>query len=140
MEKLEFQGLDMTLWDIGGQHSIRSLWKHYYKKCQAVVFVVDAADRDRLLNKCDADGDSVSFWMSQVSKAPQLQNAVILVLANKQDQKNALSTNEVIDALDLCTTLRGKQWHVQPTVALHNEGVDEAFYWLNKTLQSKINA
>ena len=38
----------MTIWDVGGQTRIRALWRYYYSNCEAVIFVVDSDDRDRI--------------------------------------------------------------------------------------------
>lgn len=40
----------MVVWDVGGQDKIRSLWAHYYQNTNALIFVVDANDRDRISN------------------------------------------------------------------------------------------
>jgi small GTP-binding protein len=34
VETLEFRNVKITLWDVGGQHKLRPLWKHYYLNTQ----------------------------------------------------------------------------------------------------------
>ncbi|KAI4153768.1 MAG: hypothetical protein L6R39_001505 [Caloplaca ligustica] len=34
----------LKIWDIGGQLSLRNLWKSYYASAHAVIFVVDSTD------------------------------------------------------------------------------------------------
>ncbi|KAM0799585.1 P-loop containing nucleoside triphosphate hydrolase protein [Usnea florida] len=36
--------LYLKIWDVGGQHALRSLWTNYYPVCHAIVFVVDGCD------------------------------------------------------------------------------------------------
>jgi ADP-ribosylation factor-like protein 5B len=36
------------MWDLGGQESLRRSWSSYYMSTDAVMLVVDAADRDRV--------------------------------------------------------------------------------------------
>ncbi|KAK6053975.1 hypothetical protein COOONC_08522 [Cooperia oncophora] len=36
------------LWDIGGQPRFRSMWERYCRGVNAIVFMVDAADEDKL--------------------------------------------------------------------------------------------
>jgi len=48
VESIKYQKSDFTIWDVGGQDKIRPLWRHYYQNTQAVIFVVDAADPERL--------------------------------------------------------------------------------------------
>lgn len=37
----------MTFWDVGGQAT--KLWKHYFDHIEAVVFVIDSTDEEKLL-------------------------------------------------------------------------------------------
>ena len=48
VEEVTFKNIHFTIWDIGGQTSIRLLWKYYYPNTDAIVFVVDTADTNRL--------------------------------------------------------------------------------------------
>jgi GTPase SAR1 family protein len=36
------------VWDLGGQTSIRPYWRCYYPNTDAIIFVVDSCDVDRL--------------------------------------------------------------------------------------------
>ena len=38
----------LQFWDLGGQRGIRNIWHRYYEDCHAVVYVIDAEDRERL--------------------------------------------------------------------------------------------
>jgi len=38
----------LQFWDLGGQRGIRNIWPKYYDDCHAVVYVIDADDRERL--------------------------------------------------------------------------------------------
>merc|ERR1712124_160271 len=48
VETVEYRNINFTVWDVGGQDKIRPLWRHYYQNTQAVIFVVDSSDRERL--------------------------------------------------------------------------------------------
>lgn len=48
METVEYKNLRMTIWDVGGQTRIRTLWRYYYSNSEAVIFVVDSSDRERI--------------------------------------------------------------------------------------------
>jgi small GTP-binding protein len=48
VETVEFQKVKFTVWDVGGQDKIRQLWKHYFQNTQALIFVVDSSDKDRV--------------------------------------------------------------------------------------------
>ncbi|KAK6035621.1 ADP-ribosylation factor family protein, partial [Cooperia oncophora] len=40
------------VWDLGGQTSIRPYWRCYYANTDAIIYVVDSADRDRDIPNC----------------------------------------------------------------------------------------
>jgi GTPase SAR1 family protein len=48
VEKVQWKNTMFTVWDVGGQERLRPLWKHYYKSTDALIFVVDSADRQRI--------------------------------------------------------------------------------------------
>ncbi len=48
VETLQVKGIDFTIWDVGGCDKIRPLWRHYFQNTQAIIFVVDSNDTDRL--------------------------------------------------------------------------------------------
>lgn len=36
--------MNLKIWDVGGQISMRGLWQSYYSSCHAIIFVVDSTD------------------------------------------------------------------------------------------------
>jgi ADP-ribosylation factor-like protein 1 len=58
-----------------------------------------------------------------------LRDAILLVFANKQDQKGALNAQQISDALGL-PEVRNRQWSIQETSALQGKGLFEGFDWL----------
>ena len=70
------------LYDLGGGKSIRRIWKSFFGRAHACIFMVDAADNVRFAQaKTElhaAIGDSL------------LQDKPLLILLNKQDQPNAM--------------------------------------------------
>ena len=44
----EALGSPLLCWDVGGAAGLRSIWSKYYGECHGLVFVVDAADAERL--------------------------------------------------------------------------------------------
>lgn len=48
----------LNFWDIGGQKSIRPFWRNYYEETDAIVWVIDSADSDRL-GACKEELESV---------------------------------------------------------------------------------
>lgn len=48
METLQYKNIKFQVWDLGGQTSIRPYWRCYYPNTDAIIYVVDSADTDRL--------------------------------------------------------------------------------------------
>lgn len=48
VETINVAGANLTMWDVGGCDKIRPLWRHYYQNTQALIFILDVSDRDRL--------------------------------------------------------------------------------------------
>ena len=47
-ETFEYKNLKFLLWDVGGQTSLRASWAQYVTSTDALIFVVDSNDRDRV--------------------------------------------------------------------------------------------
>ena len=39
------EGFKLNVWDIGGQKTIRPYWRNYFDSTDALVYVIDSADR-----------------------------------------------------------------------------------------------
>ncbi|KAJ3555642.1 hypothetical protein NM688_g2463 [Phlebia brevispora] len=87
MGKIAFSSTILKFWDLGGQRGIRSIWHRYYDDCHAVVYVIDAQDRERL-----SEGWEV---FDSVLSAPQILGVPLLLLANKQDTPDSLSVEDI---------------------------------------------
>ena len=48
VETVTYGNLTFQVWDLGGQSSIRPYWRCYYQNTQAIIYVVDSTDKDRL--------------------------------------------------------------------------------------------
>lgn len=62
---------------MGGQDKIRPLWRHYYTGSQALIFVVDSQDRDRI--------DEARHELQRIVSDREMKDCLLLVFANKQD-------------------------------------------------------
>ena len=72
------------MWDVGGQKILRNLWRHYYNGTNAVIFVVDSSDLERIDHEAKEE-------LNHLMNADELQDAVYLIYANKQDMAGALT-------------------------------------------------
>ena len=128
LETLEYKGLKMTMWDIGGQDKIRDLWKHYYEGSDAIIYVVDSNDRERI--------DKNTETLQNILLAPELQDACLLVYANKQDISGAMTPTEIMEKMEL-DKIKGRGWMVQGASATRGDGLTEGLDWIANHLLKK---
>eukprot|EP01026_Neomeris_dumetosa_P016404 TRINITY_DN1622_c0_g2_i1.p2 TRINITY_DN1622_c0_g2~~TRINITY_DN1622_c0_g2_i1.p2 ORF type:complete len:192 (-),score=19.32 TRINITY_DN1622_c0_g2_i1:252-827(-) len=126
VEKVQYKNVVFTVWDVGGQEKLRPLWRHYFNNTDALIFVVDSFDRERI--------QRATQEFKSIIDDPLMRNSAILVFANKQDMKGALTTAEICEALGL-PELRGRKWHVQGSIATRGEGLYEGLDWLSNVLK-----
>lgn len=75
--------------------------------------VIDSTDRNRL-PLCRNE-------LHKMMSHEQLKSAALLVFANKQDLKEALSAEEISECLGL-SDLKNHSWHIQECCALTGKG------------------
>lgn len=128
VEKVQYKNISFTVWDVGGQDKIRPLWKFYFHDTEALIFVVDTNDRDRI-------GEAKDELMAILSNK-ELRNAVLLILANKQDLPNVMDIAEITEKLALPSlSHRNRNWHIEATCAISGDGLYEGLDWLSSQLK-----
>jgi len=127
VEQVTYKNLKFQVWDLGGQTSIRPYWRCYYSNTDAIIYVVDSSDKDRI-------GISKQELVSMLEEE-ELKKAILVVLANKQDLDTAMSVAEVHAALGL-DALKSRTFQIFKTSAVKGDGLDEAMDWLSNTLQA----
>ncbi len=105
--------IKFQVWDLGGQSSIRPYWRCYYPNTDAIIFVVDSTDTERL--------EIAKAELFAMLEEEDLKDAILLIMANKQDAKGALSSKELSEAMGLAQ-IRNRQWSIQETSATQGKG------------------
>ncbi|VDM60164.1 unnamed protein product [Angiostrongylus costaricensis] len=128
LETVEYRNVSFTVWDVGGQQRIRALWKYYFRDTDAIIFVVDSADRERI--------EEARQELHSLIDDPELRDKLLLVFANKQDMPNAMDATEVSKSLHI-RNIRDREWYVQQSNAISGEGLIEGLEWLHSQLVKK---
>ena len=126
-ETVEFGRFKLSMWDIGGQEKIRALWRHYFNNCDALIYVVDSADVERM--------ELAAEELRDVLKAPELEDSVVLIMANKQDLPGALTTEQVAQKMGV-NQMRKRQWHIQGCCASNGQGLYEGLANMTKMIKN----
>ncbi|XP_029118597.1 ADP-ribosylation factor 1 isoform X1 [Elaeis guineensis] len=151
VETVQYNNIKLQVWDLGGQTSIRPYWRCYFPNTQAIIYVVDSSDTDRLVTAKDE--------FHAILEEEELKGAVVLVYANKQehdetawmphflskhetlvgmtvkDLPGALDDAAITEALEL-HKIKNRQWSIFKTSAIKGEGLFEGLDWLSNTLKS----
>lgn len=95
-EELQMGRVLFRTFDLGGHKEARVLWKDYYQSVDAVVFLIDSADKERFEeSKKELDSLLVDKDMTTVP---------ILCLGNKVDKQGAVSEWDLRNAFGLIET------------------------------------
>ena len=93
MRKVTKGNVSIKLWDVGGQPRFRSMWERYCRHVQAIVYVVDAADHERI--------DESAKLLHELVQRPTLHSVPLLVLGNKNDISHALQSEDLKSRMKL---------------------------------------
>jgi ADP-ribosylation factor protein 1 len=131
VETVEYQNLTFTLLTVGTSERLRPLLRMYYQDAQALIFVVDASDWERL--------ETAREELHTLLNDEELKVRLVMVLANKQDWEMGMTVGEVGERLAL-HSIRGRNWHIQGTCGITGEGLFEGLEWISNALSRKFQA
>ena len=127
VESIEFKGITLTIWELGGKPPMRKFWDQRYDNIDAIIFVIDSVDNERL--------EEAKEEMWSLLREKKLVKCHLLIYANKQDLPGALSEEEMISELGI-DKIKGRKWRVQPAIATHGNGLIEGLDWLTTQLRA----
>ncbi|KAL8747238.1 MAG: hypothetical protein Q9190_000857 [Brigantiaea leucoxantha] len=160
---IELSDMYLKIWDVGGQLSLRNLWRSYYGSAHAIVFVVDStdlgdgewedlgaakADMDEELDEEEEENTSTHLGrleecrlvLESVISSSETSGIPVLILANKQDREDCVETVRIKEGL-VRKVFEGEKGgavrdsRVLPVSALRGDGVMEAVEWLRSRVK-----
>lgn len=117
----------LTVWDVGGQKSMRPNWRHYLEDCSALVFVVDSSDRARI--------DEARKALKKILADENMKEVPLMVLANKKELPNSMTIREVSTLLAL-PSYNDRDWEIQACSARQGLGLMQAFTSVAKLVKN----
>eukprot|EP01001_Neometanema_parovale_P010458 NODE_6692_length_825_cov_53.576923_g6456_i0.p1 GENE.NODE_6692_length_825_cov_53.576923_g6456_i0~~NODE_6692_length_825_cov_53.576923_g6456_i0.p1 ORF type:complete len:239 (+),score=46.27 NODE_6692_length_825_cov_53.576923_g6456_i0:58-717(+) len=106
-EEVKLHNIDLCVYDFGGHIQARFRSQEYLQleslatAASAVIFVVDASDRDRF--------PEVQAELEKILSHDELANVPVLILGNKVDRPDAVSEEDLSEALGLSSLTTGKE-------------------------------
>jgi ADP-ribosylation factor-like protein 13B len=128
-QSMLFANYACTIYDVGGSRGGRMLWPSYLDEVHAVVFVVDAADLNRL--------QEVKEVLHSSLRHEKVVGKPVLILCNKQDLPGTLSAAELSERLEL-HTLTTSPYQIHPCIARRADDlrIFKGFKWLGASVAS----
>ena len=123
VETVKHKNVSFAVWDCGGQERIRPLWRHYFTVTNALIYVVDSLDVDRL--------EESKQELFRIVTDKELTNCLLVVLANKQDVDGAVKPKDLIERFQLNKLTGEHTWSVIPTIAIDGTGLVETLNWIS---------
>eukprot|EP00796_Vickermania_ingenoplastis_P011245 gene11245-7813_t len=127
LETVQYKNVSFEVWDLGGQTGIRPYWRCYYSDTDAIIYVVDSADKDRM-------GVAKQELFALLDE-DELKRSFLLVFANKQDLDTAASEAEVASNLGVAS-ITNRTWKITKSSAKTGEGLAEGMDWLVDQLRN----
>ena len=92
-EELVMGNIRFRTFDLGGHEIARRIWRDYLGQVDAIIFMVDAADRERF--------SLAMRELNELLESEELQNTPFVIFGNKIDIPDAASEAELRAALGL---------------------------------------
>ncbi len=143
IETVTYKNISFAVWDSGEWECCarRPLWTQCYQKVNAVIWVIDSNDRERL---CDEDNGDNQYQMNVAQEVlhrkladDELKDAVLLIFANKQDLPNVMDIHEILKRLKIDQIKHN--WLIHVSCGMTGDGLYEGLDWLSNTLNKKLN-
>lgn len=128
MRKITKGNVTIKLWDIGGQPRFRSMWERYCRGVSAIVYMVDAADQEKI--------EASKNELHNLLDKPQLQGIPVLVLGNKRDLAGALDEKELIEKMNL-SAIQDREICCYSISCKEKDNIDITLQWLIQHSKSR---
>ncbi|MFW9927981.1 MAG: ADP-ribosylation factor family protein [Candidatus Thorarchaeota archaeon] len=139
VETINKDGLNLNILDLGGQDTFRlALWPKFLEiGADAIFFVVDSTDKDRLVYN--------EVELAKLFDYAKSRFVPIVILANKQDLSGAVSPGEVALQMNLLdytlssSNNKPRSLQIFPTSMKTGEGVEQVIEYLKSIYNKKNN-
>ncbi|ODV90606.1 hypothetical protein CANCADRAFT_26286 [Tortispora caseinolytica NRRL Y-17796] len=138
IKHLHHAGLNLNVWDIGGQRSLRPFWRNYFEKSECLIWVVDMQMPERFKECYTA--------LIDVLQEDRLLGSILLILLNKVDtvpeerRQQLIKQAESLFSPQNIQALAVSDYMILPVSACTGENLDTALDWLTQTVKQRLFA
>ena len=134
-EELVMGSIRFRTFDLGGHEIARKIWRDYLGQVDAIIFMVDSADRERF--------NLSRHELHELLESEELQTTPFLILGNKIDIDEAASEDELRNELGLDTYVINSTGKPEPGVrpvglfmcsVAKRSGYADGFKWVSQYL------
>ncbi|TVY26318.1 ADP-ribosylation factor-like protein [Lachnellula hyalina] len=129
IKTIDYEGYKLNIWDVGGQKTLRSYWRNYFEKTDALIWVVDATDRLRI-EDCKEE-------LHGLLQEERLSGASLLVFANKTDVNGCMDEAEIQEGLRL-NDIKTHKWHIIRCSAITGANLQEGLAWVVQDAKARL--
>ncbi|QSZ34882.1 hypothetical protein DSL72_007743 [Monilinia vaccinii-corymbosi] len=147
IKTIEHDGYKLNIWDVGGQKTLRSYWRNYFEKTDALIWVVDATDRLRI-EDCKEE-------LHALLQEERLSGASLLVFANKTDVNGCMEETDIQAVSEACPkktknagvawcemleldAIRTHKWHIINCSAITGKNLKEGLAWVVEDSKERL--
>ena len=115
-------------WDLGCWASrVKELYEYYYPNTDGIIFIIDSHDKERF--------DDAIEYFQEILEADELKNCPILIMANKQDMNETLSSDEISMVLRN-KKYKDRKWSIIKTSGISGQGLEEDMQWMASSIRA----
>ena len=136
VESIEYNGVTITYWDIGGACKIKELRKHYLQDSDAVIFLIDSSSK---IEPYDTYSSHSSFYENfiELQKCIEVMEDKPVLIAITKIDKRVETTKDIINAYQLDRFFnRKKKFGIIECTSNTSEGIKEIKFWLSDLAKS----
>ncbi|KAL9119676.1 MAG: hypothetical protein Q9187_003769 [Circinaria calcarea] len=130
IKTIDYDGYKLNiLGDVGGQKTLRSYWRNYFEKTDALIWVVDATDRLRM-EDCREE-------LSGLLLEERLMGASLLVFSNKTDVGGCMTDDEIRKGLQL-DSIKTHPWKIIQCSAITGFHLTDGLRWVVQDAKDRL--
>lgn len=124
--------------ELGGDATIRDIWRHYYLEAYGIIFVIDSSDIQNL--------NAARYLLQSLLSSPHLEGKCFLIIGSKQDLPDALDYVDICYFLELESMVNNSRnpcrleiYGMWENEQFYASDIDKSLLWLIHSTKKRIN-